>query len=200
MPNMSVADIIKIHGKCVESKEFIKSVSQKMGIGEREAYRKIKDAVNNGDLKKYQLPDRGVLYGLPEYWPDLSKKKSKASKAIPLGFDNAFYYETFKKIDKVNNKVEFAPDEALRELLFLIATLPKEIKLEIKPLQDRVIDAVRAKGRGKWEPSFGLLRSMARDDPDQAFLTECYHQVFFLVNELTSILHKHNKERDFYGY
>jgi hypothetical protein len=196
---MSVADILKIHGKCVDSKEFVTSVSQKMGIGPREAYRKIKEAANNGEIKKYQLPNRGGLYGLAEFGPLSSKKKSKAPKATPLSFSDAFLYESFKKIDNINSKAEFAPDEALRELLFLIATLPKEIKLEIKPLQDRVIDAVRAKGRGKWEPRFGLLRALARDEPDQEFFTECHHQVLFLVNELTSILHKYNKERVFYG-
>lgn len=199
MPNMSVADILKIHGKCVESKEFVKSVSQKMGIGNREAYRKIKEALKNGEIKKYHLPDRGVIYGLAEFGPLNSGKRSKTAKATPIGFSDAFLYDSFKKIDKINSKAEFAPDGALRELLFLIATLPKEIKLEIKPLQDRVIDEVRAKGRGKWEPRFGLLRALASDEPDQEFFIECYNQVLFLVNELTSILHKYNKERAFHG-
>ena len=134
MPNMSVADILKIHGKWVDSKDLVKLVSQKMGIGQREAYRKIKEAVKNGDIKKYQLPNRGVLYGLAEFGPLSSEKKSKTSKATPLSFNDAFLYDSFKKIDKISSNAEFAPDEALRELLFLIASLPKELKIKIKPV------------------------------------------------------------------
>jgi len=84
MPNMTVADILKIHGKYVESKQLVSLVAEKMSIDQRQAYRKIKESFQNNDIKKFQLPDRSVLYGLAEFGPLSSEKMSKAASSRKL--------------------------------------------------------------------------------------------------------------------
>lgn len=80
MPNMSVADISKIHGKWIESGRFSSLVSQKLGVSEREAYRKIKKSVEKKEILKIPLYNGTVVYGLPEFSPlSLSEKKHSHS-------------------------------------------------------------------------------------------------------------------------
>lgn len=67
MSNVSVADILKMSGKWTRSKAFIILVSEKLGIGQRQAYRKIKDALREGEILRVGLPDRAVIFGLPEF-------------------------------------------------------------------------------------------------------------------------------------
>jgi hypothetical protein len=47
MANVTVADILKIHGKWVETEPLIALITEKLGIRERQAYRKIKEAVEH---------------------------------------------------------------------------------------------------------------------------------------------------------
>jgi hypothetical protein len=196
MPNMTVADILKIHGDWIESKQLVFLITQKMEIDERQAYRKIKDAFKNNEIKKAQLPDRSVLYGLPKFGPLSSEKTSKLSSVRTLNFNDAFLYNSFRKLDKISSAADGQhPEGAFRELMFFIATLPKELKEKIKPLQDQAIEAVKEKGKGRWEPQYGLAALLDRDNPNDEFLTACYHEVLKLVGEISSLLHELNKEK-----
>ena len=69
MQNISVAEILKIHGKWVLGKPFAEFVADKKRITERYAYILIKEAVNNHEILRLPLPNRTVLYGLPEFGP-----------------------------------------------------------------------------------------------------------------------------------
>ncbi len=193
MPNMTVADILKIHGKWIESKQLISQISQKMAINERQAYRKIKDAFKNGEIKKVLLPNNSVLYGLAEFGPLSSENTLESSDVRTLNFNDAFLYECFNKLDRITRKTDRSPDKAFRELMFFTATLPNELKEKIKSSQDRAIEAVKAKGKGQWEPKYGLSAALDRDNPNVDFMSECYHEVLRLTSELSSILHEYSK-------
>ena len=67
MSNISVAEILKIHGKWIRSEDFVNLVSEKLNISPRHAYNKIKKALKNGEILRQTLPDRTVIYGLPEF-------------------------------------------------------------------------------------------------------------------------------------
>jgi hypothetical protein len=67
MSNITVAEILKIHGNWIKSKDFIQLVSEKLAISERMAYLKIKEAIEKKEILKIPLPDRTVLYGLAEF-------------------------------------------------------------------------------------------------------------------------------------
>ena len=80
MSNMSVADILKIYGKWIQSKDFVSLVAKKMIISNRHAYRLIKE---NQDLIRIPLQNRNVIYGLAEFGPlqqDNTKQSSSDSK------------------------------------------------------------------------------------------------------------------------
>ena len=51
MLNMTVADILKIHGKWMTAKEFVEEVCRRLNITKRQAYRKIQKAVKNRERK-----------------------------------------------------------------------------------------------------------------------------------------------------
>lgn len=189
MPNMSVADILKIQGKWTSSDKLISQIMQKMSITNRQAYRKIKDAVSKGEIKKIQLPDRSILYGLAEFGP--VEKNLEYSTRRTRKFRDTFFINFFDKLNKISGEASGRPDVAFRELILSIATLPEEIKHEIQPTQICAIEAVKAKGKGRWEPSFTFLDLVDMDQPNTEFKTECYRQVRLLIDELSSILHKY---------
>lgn len=196
---MSVADILKIHGKWADSEQAVTLISEKMAVSERHAYRLLKSAFKNGDIKRVER-DGAIFYGLTEFGPPNFDKLSKEYYARKTSFSNAFLLECFKKLDKITANVHGqSPDYVFRELIFFIATLPKEVKDKIKPLQDKALEAVRAKKQ--WEPEYKrlsedeLLRFLERtDDPDADFKSECYRQVLLLVDEISTNLHEYSKK------
>jgi hypothetical protein len=72
----------------------------------------------------------------------------------------------------------------------LIATLPRELKIKVKPLQDQVIDSVTRHGRIPLQPKYyGGLPGILKEEesfPDKEFLNDCYNWVLKLVNEVSS--------------
>lgn len=66
---MSVADILRMHGKWIEASEFTKLVTKKQNISDRHAYRKIKQACKEKEIRRVVYPDRSVVYGLSEWRP-----------------------------------------------------------------------------------------------------------------------------------
>ena len=69
MLNISVAEILKLHGTWIDSTPFAKLVSKRQRISIRHAYNKIKKAFTNNEILRVLLPNRRVLYGLPEFGP-----------------------------------------------------------------------------------------------------------------------------------
>jgi hypothetical protein len=198
MPNMTVADILKIHGKYVESKQFVSLVAEKMSIDERQAYRKIKESFQNNEIKKFQLPDRSVLYGLAEFGPLSSEKVPKVASARTVNFNDAFLFDCFKKIDKISmNAHDQSPIQVFRELMFLIATFPKELKDKIKPLQDQAIGVVTANGKRQWEPKYKQFQLFEDrlEDPDFELKAVYYPQVLWLIDNVSSILHEYSTKK-----
>ena len=74
MSNVSVADILKIHGKWIESSQLIDLVVKKLKISQRQAYRYIK---KDKQILKLVLSDRTVLYGLGEFGLPTEVRPSK---------------------------------------------------------------------------------------------------------------------------
>jgi hypothetical protein len=67
MSNISVADMLKMHGMWIESTKLTQMMAKKLKLTERQAYRLIKKAALNGEILKLTLSNRNVLYGLPEF-------------------------------------------------------------------------------------------------------------------------------------
>jgi len=72
---MSVADILRKYGKWIQSTPFNELVAKELGISEKQAYRKIKKAWKNKEILKITLPNRNVLYGLPEFGASSNEEK-----------------------------------------------------------------------------------------------------------------------------
>jgi len=74
MSNVSVADILKIHGNWIGSGQFTELVAKRLKIGERQAYRLIK---KDKQVLRIVLPDRTSLYGLAEFGLPTEVRPSK---------------------------------------------------------------------------------------------------------------------------
>lgn len=83
MVNISVAEILKIHGKFIHGKEFAALVHEKLGVGDRQAYILISKAWKKKEIEKHLLPNRSVIYGLPEFGTP-SEEKNSVKCEIPL--------------------------------------------------------------------------------------------------------------------
>jgi len=70
MSNISVAEILKMHGKWIETSKFTKFVADKLKVTERHAYNLIKKAWGKNEIIKVRLKNsRNVLNGLAEFGP-----------------------------------------------------------------------------------------------------------------------------------
>lgn len=74
MSNISVAEILKLHGKWIEGKPFASLVAEKRKVTARHAYNLIKEAWKNAEVLKIPLPNRKVLYGLAEFGAPVAGK------------------------------------------------------------------------------------------------------------------------------
>lgn len=74
MNTITITDILKIHGKWIDSDALISLVAEKKGISGRQAYRDIKKAVGNRDILKEELPGGRVRYGLVEFGREPSRE------------------------------------------------------------------------------------------------------------------------------
>jgi len=92
------------------------------------------------------------------------------------------------------------PDQVFRELIFLIATLPKELKDKIKPFQDQALKIVTADGKRQWEPKYKRFQLFEDrlEDPDFELKAECYRQVLWLIDNVSSILHEYSTKKGRY--
>ena len=86
-----------------------------------------------------------------------------------LSFSDTFYSNAFKKLDEIcglanGRKARYAnPEKALLELNAFIATLPRELKEKVKPLQDQALDSVKNMQGNLYSPRyFSSVRRNAR--------------------------------------
>jgi hypothetical protein len=132
MLNVSASDILRMHGKWIESNKLIKLVAEKLRVGERQAYRKIKQ---DKQILRIVLPDRKVLYGLAEFGLPEFEKPSK-----PNFFIEQCWVE-LQGISQLNETLSLTDLNSLRawpQLCGFIARLPEPLKQQLK------LDAERA--------------------------------------------------------
>ena len=136
MSNITVAEILKIHGKWIRSKEFVSLVREKLKISEKMAYIKIKKACNNKEILKITLPDRTVLYGLPEF--GYPKEKTEGA----LNFETIFLVECFRELEEISRKASENPALGLNQLRAFISKLPEPLKSELKAKEDSIVEVI----------------------------------------------------------
>jgi len=112
----------------MQSKEFSKLVAEKLEVSERMAYRKIKEAVEKGEILKVTLQNRRVLYGLAEFGEPTSNSKELSFEFQKRFLLQKLWNELFEilKADSLG--------EAYRQFRKLVLLMPDEIKEQIQPL------------------------------------------------------------------
>ena len=98
MSNISVAEILKIHGTWIQGKNFADLVSQKRRITERHAYNLITKASKKKEILRVPLSNRTVLNGLPEFGPI---KRSKPTIET-LNVEAAFLDRCFRNLERIS--------------------------------------------------------------------------------------------------
>lgn len=125
MSNISVAEILKLHGKWIETSKFAALVADKLKISERHAYNLIKKAWKSKQILKVQLPDRtAVLCGLVEFGPmPINSSTVEKPQVRTLSFKDAFLYRFWENLDNIRH-LNASKDsiEAFYELRSLIKT------------------------------------------------------------------------------
>jgi hypothetical protein len=127
-----------------------------------------------------------------------------------LSFSDTFYSNAFKKLDEIcgvanGRKGNYAnPEKALLELNSFIATLPRELKEKVKPLQDQALDSVEKYAgeplKPRYRPAFRLFPDEVEDKgPDIEFQNTCYSWVLKLVDEISSLLHESKDNLTLFG-
>lgn len=76
MTNISVAEILKIHGNWIGSTELAKLVAEKRNVTVRHAWNLIK---KEKDVIKCRLPDRRIICGLVEFGPPSERLPTETS-------------------------------------------------------------------------------------------------------------------------
>ena len=139
---MSVADILRKHGKWLETKKLAAMVAKELNIGNRQAYRKINQAWKHKQIRKLTLPDRSVLNGLPEW--AISTTPSKQPRETTSRQD-AYLYRCLKKVEEISDANLHDSLNAFLELRSFIMTLPPSLKEKVK--EDYVLAEKRFLGR-----------------------------------------------------
>jgi len=140
MSNITVAEILKIHGKWIKSGEFADLVSQKLTISERMAYLKIKEATENGEILKVTLPNRTVIYGLTEFGePKIEEKQAETVKPFEQTLKE-WFLKKMEEVIELNSDV--FSDFAFRKALNLYAVLPEQARSKIKNDVSKILEDV----------------------------------------------------------
>jgi len=123
----SVAAILKELGKPVEVMELVDVVAKKRNVGEKQAYRLITKAWKDGEIRKIPLPDRRVLYALPEW-------------SISKDFQDVLCYFSLKELEQIaNENVIGRHMRAFQRLRHLIARQPSTLQEKMhRPLEEAV--------------------------------------------------------------
>ncbi|MEM0058663.1 MAG: hypothetical protein QXG09_07350 [Candidatus Bathyarchaeia archaeon] len=103
-------------------------IGEKLGVSERMAYHRIKEAVEKGEILKVTLQNRRVLYGLAEFGEPTSNRKELSFEIQKRFLLQKLWNELFEilKADSLG--------EAYRQFRKLVLLMPDEIKEQIQPL------------------------------------------------------------------
>ena len=97
---MSVADVLTKIGDWTVANKLANIIAKEHDIALETAYKKITKAHKDGSIRRIPLPDRGVIYGLPN-WPlkqDDIRILIDAMNAVPLStLANARHLEALAK-------------------------------------------------------------------------------------------------------
>jgi len=171
---MTVADILKIYGKWIKSEDFANLVSKKLNIKERQAYRRIKKAWKDGEILRVTLPDRTVLYGLPEFgYPKFEEKTYEKT----LSFTESFIFSCFKELQEINDIAVSDPRKALGLLTFLIKRLPQRLKEKIEPLRKE-----------------RLLKLYSINPKKEEYDIQCLMIIEDLTDKISTLLHEYSNK------
>jgi hypothetical protein len=101
--------------------------------------------------------------------------------------NDAFYFAVFKHLEKIGEDANRGyPDSALRKLLFLVATLPPDIKEKVRPSLDQA--------KTCWENHGNRIRppreSVEEDTPHIIALSQCYNWGLIIVDQISTFLHE----------
>lgn len=184
MSNITVAEILRIHGKWIKSKEFAQLVSEKLRISERMAYLEIKKAWRKKEILKIPLPDRTVLYSLQEFgYPILEKEKEI------LNFKDAFLLQCFKELEHLSHVGAKNPALGVNQLRLFISRLPEDLKMQLEPLTEQTINVVLSK-QNEIEKQF-IIRSESKPK----LYALWFQALKLLINEVSKMLHEYQVEK-----
>lgn len=129
-PTDIVVDILKKHAEWMESSLLLGEVMKERDVSDRQAYRDILAACEEGRVRKVELPDDRV-YGLSNWpFPTITSKKQSET----LTFQDAFLYRCFKKLDEIGKlSDEGNPGLALKRLNRFVNMLPTQPKEKLVP-------------------------------------------------------------------
>lgn len=145
--------------------------SKKREISDRQAFKYIEKAMEDGKLSKIKLGS-DVLYGLPNWaFPDTSSKRQEEA----LTFQDAFKYRCFKRLEYLSNLSLHKPENTLLLLGNLIAMLPTPQREKLEPIYQAASKAV---AKIQKEDAWGEMQYKIRDIVRQ------------LIGEVSKVLHE----------
>jgi len=186
----SVTDILKQHGKWIETSALVRKITKQLDISPRQAYRLINKAWREKEIVKISNPDRTVFCGLVEFGP------LPFSSAPQSSFQEAFLLRCFKQLDQINEKDATGNSlQAFQELCSFIKTLPSALRDKISPDVEQAKQAL-----SPYLDAFLLLEELKnskayQDNPKlqvvQALVKRSSHEyVEYLVGRVSSLLHE----------
>jgi hypothetical protein len=98
MERISPDEILRRHGKWVESSKFAELVAKKRNVGSRQARNIIKR--ESKEIIKHVFSDRTVIYGLPEFGPP-KFKNSKGKGLAKSDFYRTLIQQFWKERERV---------------------------------------------------------------------------------------------------
>lgn len=189
---MSVADILRKIGKATETSTLVAKIEAELDVSERQAYRLLKKAWDEKEIRKSSLPDRSCLNFLPEWAHLLGLKET-------LDFREAFLYRCFRQLEEISHQAIYGPIDmwgeprkALQELLFFIARLPKEVKAKVEPLKRKQLEQVAERQQKFIDEDKKTSHSTEkRNALLEEYESECLRAVRILVDRVSTLLHEY---------
>jgi hypothetical protein len=185
MLNISVAEILKMHGEWIESEDFVKLVSQKLGITPRQAYNKIKEATEKGEILRVPLSNRRVIYGLPEFGEPKQGDKLIGEEFFKLRKSRVeFLREKIREVEDLHRKGNTSEAYVVVRRILQLLDSPYKEKLTQALIQH---NEAYEKELEKWKVYDSYMRKVRENQ----FL---HGRIYLLIECLYSILHGMEKD------
>ncbi len=196
---MSVADVLRKIGQPTKTSTLVAKTVSELGVSERQAYRLLKKAWKEEEIRKATLPDRGRINFLPEMSPNLGLGPENTKET--LGFREAFLYRCFRQLEEISHQAVHGPIDmwgepckALQELSFFIARLPKEVKTRIEPLKRKQLEQVtEAQRKFIHEDKAASYDTDKRSELQEEYDSACLRAVRLLVDRVSTLLHEYQE-------